>query len=45
MSEQLTELGKVLTNLNIEIEVPDIPLLRYQRRKNGPSEIYILEFY
>ncbi len=27
MSEQLTELGKVLTNLNIEIEVPDIPLL------------------
>tara|TARA_B100000963_G_scaffold358304_1_gene382613 strand:+ start:9764 stop:10720 length:957 start_codon:yes stop_codon:yes gene_type:complete len=27
MSEQLTELGKVLTDLNIEIEVPDIPLL------------------
>jgi ubiquinone/menaquinone biosynthesis C-methylase UbiE len=33
MSKQLTELGRILSDLKIEIEVPDIPLLRIKGGK------------
>jgi len=33
MATQLTELGRILSNLKIEIEVPDIPLLRIKGGK------------
>ena len=43
MSEQLTLLGRRLSDLNIEIEVPDIPLLEI---KGGKIDLqrFILEF-
>jgi len=42
LSEQLTLLGKILTNLNVKIDVPDIPLLQI---KGGEWDLQRFIYY
>ena len=45
LSEQLTDLGKTLSELNISIDVPDIPLLGIKGGGDGYSAVCLLEFH
>lgn len=44
LSEQLTVLGKMLSDLRITIDVPDIPALNIKGREAGSAAVHLLEF-